>query len=72
MFRPVRDKEWQLEYTVRIRASGTNKARRVAEIGRRVARFGWVTFGDRFEMYDHRGRRIKFDPDAHDFGLGEA
>lgn len=72
MPKPVREKAYKLVYTIEVETRGTNKRRRVAAIGSRIARFGWMTFGDRFSMKDHLGKEISFDPDAHDFGLGEA
>lgn len=72
MHAPHADQEWDLRYTVYVRTTGNDKKQRVAAVGMTIAKALYLAFGDRFRMVDHRSEPIIFDPDAHDWGFGEA
>jgi hypothetical protein len=63
---------YMLRYTVYISAYG-QKQKCIKDTGMTLAKMLHTAFGDnRVRIVDHRSRPIVFDPDRHDFGLGEA
>ena len=65
------DAQHELLFRVYIPSYG-RKARQVDRVGRILARVLNQAFGPGFHITDHRSRPVDFNPDAHDFGLGES
>lgn len=65
------EQENELRFTIYISSYG-NKAKCVRDVGRTLCRILQTAFGDRVRVMDHRSKPVQFDPDAHDFGMGEA
>ena len=63
--------EHELRYTLYVKTYGF-KNHCVKAVGQTLARSLYTLFGDRVRLVDHRSQPIVFDPDAHDFGLGES
>jgi len=71
MKEPDGEDEYLLHYMVYVTAYG-QKQKCIRDTGMTLAKMLHAAFGDRVRIVDHRSRPITFDPDRHDFGLGEA
>ena len=65
------EEELELRYTIYVKTYGT-KAKCVRDIGHVLCKMLYSQFPGRFRIADHRSQPIEYDPDAHDFGVGEA
>lgn len=70
-FEPKPEEHHELRFTIYITTFG-HKAKCVRDIGHTLCRILHTAFGNRFRIVDHRSQPIDFDPDAHDWGMGEA
>lgn len=60
-----------LRFTIYVEGYG-HKSKIVRDKGRVLNRVLREAFGEGVVIHDHRGKPIDWDPDEHDFGLGEA
>lgn len=64
------DDEHDIRFSVRIKSYGQKPAL-VRSIGKALCRELYLQFGSRLTVTDHRGRVITFNPNEHDWGLGD-
>lgn len=62
--------EHEIIFTIHVKTYGV-KERCVRSVGKTLAKILYLSFGDRFTLFDHRNRSVAYDPKAHDWGFGE-
>ena len=66
-----REENHKLKFTIEIDSYG-KKSKRVKDVGGSLCKILYIAFGPKFRVFDHKNREMTYDPDAHDFGYGEA
>lgn len=64
------DDTHDIRFSVHVTGYGKKPAL-VKSIGKVICKELYLQFGDRLRVLDHKSREIPYDPNAHDWGLGE-